>query len=62
MADEKMLLQMLTRYGISDLKELTEAVRRLEPIDLCFATNGGAHDDSRGEESRRSRCRKKADG
>ena len=41
MADEKVIWQMLARYGIKDIKELAEAIRRLEPIDLGFATKGG---------------------
>lgn len=62
MADEKVIWQMLARYGIKDIKELAEAIRRLEPIDLGFATKVGVYDDSGSEKPRRRRSRKEADG
>ena len=62
MADEKVIWQMLARYGIKDIKELAEAMRRLEPIDLEFATKVGVYDDSGSEKSRRRRSGKEADG
>lgn len=62
MADEKVIWQMLARYGIKDIKELAEAIRRLEPIDLGFATNGGVYDDSESTKHRRGRSGEKTDG
>lgn len=62
MADEKVIWQMLARYGIKDIKELAEAIRRLEPIDLGFATKGGVYDDSESTKHRRERSGEKTDG
>lgn len=59
MADERLLRQILTeRYGIRTDSELLDAIKKMERLDIGWATRC-CNDEYRGKTNRRKESRKK---